>query len=151
MEVTYLPDYFINSLCRLCAEKSTKLTPIIDNKSLFLKINKCLPIQINVSDNLPVNICDKCEIKVDETYLLHETCISAEQKLKWLLNNFLKPKEAQMDGSNSIMQSVVVLNDGVQHVEAPKVIVTLPEDVFIAEQSNKVVNDFTEGNEKNVS
>lgn len=92
MDSTQLVQHMMKSFCRICAQKSTKLIPIFDHKMLVGKIHKCLPIQVTVNDHLPVSICEMCLLKVDESYLLYESCLYADQKLKRMWKSFLKLK-----------------------------------------------------------
>lgn len=152
MDTSFLPDYAISSLCRICAEKSLKLNPIFENKLLPIKINKCLPISIAADDSLPVTICEGCEIKVNEQFDFYETVLIADQKLKWLWNMLLKKPASStsekalidinnvavdcVDNSNvfvinEVQPLTIVSNDGNLAANTCNIIVTLPDQAVI--------------------
>ncbi|KAK6635186.1 hypothetical protein RUM44_000437 [Polyplax serrata] len=90
MDVSDVPEYVMNTLCRVCAEKSCKLISIFEDDLLPTKIGKCLPIQVKKEDDLPLNVCESCFRKLDEAYLLYETAQKSNDRLKTLWNILIK-------------------------------------------------------------
>lgn len=100
MDSDSVKHYFLNNFCRICAEKRSKLIPIFEIKLLALKIYKCLPIKVTSSDELPINICEMCLLKVDESYHFYETCFYADQRLKKLWMDLLKSPQQELFDQN---------------------------------------------------
>ena len=61
-----------------------------ENQSLQKKINKCLSIKVTVTDNLPLNVCDFCFFKINNSYLLYEIANQSDKSLKKLWKILLK-------------------------------------------------------------
>lgn len=90
MDPTRVPDYVMSTLCRICAEKSTKLISIFKDDFLPKKICKCLPINVCSTDHLPLSICENCLLKLDESYLLYNMAFNSDQRLKTLWKILVK-------------------------------------------------------------
>ncbi|KAL0269837.1 UNVERIFIED_CONTAM: hypothetical protein PYX00_007436 [Menopon gallinae] len=114
MDSAAMKQYFFNNLCRICAEKSTKLIPIFEIKLLALKIYKCLPIKVTSADELPTNICEMCLLKVDESYLLYETCFHADLRLKKLWKDLIKPVEHELFDQNIQGKDILISDENYQ-------------------------------------
>lgn len=90
MDVTHVSEYVMNTLCRICAEKSSKLIPIFKDNLLSQKIDKCLPIKVARSDHLPLNVCESCFVRIDESYLFYEMVCQSDERLKKLWKILIK-------------------------------------------------------------
>lgn len=83
----------IEVICRICCNKFKASETISiysnfnENVQYYRIIMLCFPVHIRENDQLPNNICNKCKVRLSETYNLRELCVSSDKKLRELLTD----------------------------------------------------------------
>ncbi|CAG9764737.1 unnamed protein product [Ceutorhynchus assimilis] len=75
----------LNSFCRICMNKSSKLTPIFDPIKppyFSLLIMACASVQIEKDDELPAFICLKCISRLNIAFQFKTDCESSDRKFR---------------------------------------------------------------------
>ncbi|KAJ9586787.1 hypothetical protein L9F63_019620, partial [Diploptera punctata] len=86
------------NLCRICATTGYGNLFSIYSKqgelwNVVEKIGRCLPIIVLPTDELPLNICNKCLNKLNTSYELVITSLNSEAKLRAKFNLDAEPEE----------------------------------------------------------
>lgn len=88
IELTDVGIIGLDSLCRLCANRSDHLIPIYDGEGLDYqleaKINRHFPFTVERTDTLPTHCCYQCASTLLTWHELIETSIEADRRLKAL-------------------------------------------------------------------
>lgn len=79
----------ISEVCRVCLEKSNRLTPIFDPikpPHFSVLIMACAAVQVQEGDGLPAYICQRCIAKLNVAFHFKNTCESSDRKLRQYLD-----------------------------------------------------------------
>uniref|UniRef100_A0AAR5QH56 Protein krueppel n=1 Tax=Dendroctonus ponderosae TaxID=77166 RepID=A0AAR5QH56_DENPD len=83
--LSYYLSLNISNICRICLEKSGKLTPIFDPikpPHFSLLIMACASIQVQEGDGLPGYICQRCISRLNISFQFKMLCESSDLKLR---------------------------------------------------------------------
>ncbi|XP_050293166.1 zinc finger protein 32-like [Anthonomus grandis grandis] len=83
--LSYYLSTNINNICRICLEKSGKLTAIFDPVKaphFSILIMACATVEVQKGDGLPPCICQRCISRLNIAFQFKTQCESSDQKLR---------------------------------------------------------------------
>ncbi|XP_066249040.1 zinc finger protein Paris-like [Euwallacea similis] len=93
----------INEICRICLEKSSKLTPIFDPikpPHFSVLIMSCANVQVSEGDGLPPCVCQRCISKLNVAFQFKMVCEASDRKLQECLEMMQRQVLGLNSGSN---------------------------------------------------
>ena len=77
-------DTEIQSICRLCLNKSDKMIGIFENSenTFQIRIMACIQLEIQNNENYPLKICYACRYELEKSYVFRIRCKNADAKLR---------------------------------------------------------------------
>ncbi|XP_077285082.1 gustatory receptor for sugar taste 64f-like [Arctopsyche grandis] len=104
-------DVHLSLLCRVCGQTSIHFIPIFEGEglenNLSTKINSYLPLQVDVSDELPLQLCFQCASALVTWHNLYQCCLQTSVTLNSKLskarssNDSSDPSQVNLEESSS--------------------------------------------------
>ena len=109
-------DTEIQSICRLCLNKSDKMIGIFENSenTFQIRIMACIQLEIQNNENYPLKICYACRYELEKSYVFRIRCKNADAKLRrhikminsGKISNILEEEDDDLEIDGSIMKFI---------------------------------------------